>query len=155
MRAIFANSLDFWSHSQWACDSNQPVETKKLHGLTIQIETPQYGLRQGQGWMSASPADYGYIANTTGADGDEIDCYIGPNPESKQVFIVDQNKLDGSGQFDEHKIIFGCVSKDEAKQLYLDGHTEGEQIFRAISPVSLARLKLWLRTDDHSQPFAK
>ena len=137
MRAIFANSLDFWSRSQWALDSAQPLQTQKLHGLTICIETPQYGLRQGKGWMSAAPADYGYIADTIGADGDEVDCYVGPSPESKKIFIVDQNRLDGSGEFDEHKIVFGCGSKDEAKQLYLDGHTEGEQIFRAISPVSV------------------
>jgi hypothetical protein len=152
LRAIFANSLDYWSQSQWALDAKQAI-TRKLHGLIIIIENPQYSLREGKGWMSTAPADYGYVAGTLGADGDEVDCYIGPHPDSDKVYIVDQNRMDGSGEFDEHKIMFGYRNIEAAKADYVAGHTDGEKIFRAITEVSLAHLKFWLKHKDHGKPY--
>jgi hypothetical protein len=150
---VFANSLDYWSASQWALDAGVN-ETRTLHGLTIIIENPQYSMREGWGWMSAAPADYGYIAGTVGADGDEVDCYVGPNPRSQNVFIVDQNRR-GGAEFDEHKVMLNYDSAADAKRDYLDGHTEGADIFRSLTPVSLRMLKLWLRRGDMTKPYSE
>jgi len=51
--------------------------------------------------------DYGYIEGTVGADGDEVDCYLGPDTQSKVVFVVDQGRLGDSSEFDEHKVFLG------------------------------------------------
>lgn len=49
---------------------------------------------------------WGYIKKTTGADNEHIDTYVGRNPESEQVFIVDQIDQQ-TGDFDEHKVSDG------------------------------------------------
>lgn len=147
MRVFSSNSL---KGLYWANDS---LNTKRFCGFDVFIETPKYGMRQGPGWISSPPADYGYILNTTGADGDEMDCYLGPNPESKTAYVVDQNKLDGSGEFDEHKVMLGYDSETSAKADYIAGHTEGSSIFRAITSMSLETLNSWLSNGDVSKPI--
>ncbi len=62
---------------------------------------------------------YGYIKRTNGADGEHVDVYLGPNPETGNVFVVDQTGLDG--RFDEHKVIIGANSQQEAEAIY-DAH---------------------------------
>jgi hypothetical protein len=123
--------------------------------LLIVVENPQYSLRQGRGWMSAAPADYGYIAGTKGADGDEIDCYVGDNPESRIAYIVDQNKVGSPLEFDEHKVFLNYPSLAAAKQDYLDGHTDGAKILRAITAVDLKTLKAWLKQSNHERPYSE
>jgi hypothetical protein len=146
MKNLFANALD---GLYWASDS---LPTKKFHDLNLVIETPKFGMRQGPGWMSSPPADYGYILDTTGADGDEMDCYLGPNPESTIVYVVDQNRMD-SPVFDEHKCMLGYNSMAEAKKDYYDGHTHGIQIFRNITALPLSVFKAWLKHGDISKPI--
>lgn len=154
MQALFANSLDYWSSGQFALDSGTG-SLRKWKGLIIIIETKQYDMRQGDGWMSATPAHYGYIAGTTGADGDEVDCYLGPALKSERVYIIDQNRIHEPEVFDEHKVMLGYPTQREAKRDYLDGHTEGEKIFRAITRVSPDLLKLWLRKGDMTKPYSE
>src|SRR5690606_31112141 len=80
----------------------------KVHGLDITIENPKGSVRSGKRedgstWSHDMSDHYGYIKRTTGADDEQIDVYVGPKPESKHVFIVDQlNQQDSS--FDEHKV---------------------------------------------------
>ena len=67
----------------------------KLHGLDITIENPKGSTRTGTDrngteWSVDMPAHYGYVKRTVGADGDHVDVYIGDNPASDTVFIVDQ-----------------------------------------------------------------
>lgn len=144
-----ANSLDglFWA--------NDSLPTKSFHDMKLVIETPKDGMRQGPGWMSSPPADYGYILDTTGADGDEMDCYLGPNPESSIVYVVDQNRMDDSTEFDEHKCMLGYDSKAEAKADYIAGHTSGDKIFRNITVMPLSQFKRWLKDGDISRPVGK
>lgn len=148
MKPIFANALD---GLYWANDS---LPAKEFHSLTIIVETPQHGMRQGPGWMSSPPADYGYVLDTSGADGDEMDCYLGPNPESKMVYVVDQNVI-GSSDFDEHKCMLGYNSMAEAKADYIAGHTQGSEIFRNITWMSIDDFKRWLREGDISKPVGR
>jgi hypothetical protein len=143
MSLIFANSLEGW------CTDNLP--SKEFQGLKVEIETPAYELRFGKGWMGAPPADYGYIVDTTGADGDEMDCYLGPNPQGK-IFVVNQNKMD-SPVFDEHKCMLGYDSLEQAKEDYLAGHTSGHSIFRSITQMTIDKFKHWLEHGDVSQPL--
>jgi hypothetical protein len=130
-----------------------------LHGLSLAIENPKGSIRTGVNhdgtpWTSILPADYGYVKKTSGADGDEVDVYIGPVPESELIFVVDQkNEVDGS--FDEHKCIFGALSLTQAKELYLSGFGDGkgEQRLGKITPLHVDDFKGWLATGDTKTPF--
>jgi hypothetical protein len=134
-----------------------PVSTLKkkyFQGMTLVIETPKGDIRRGVGWSNKAPADYGYIANTIGADGDEMDCYFGPYRSSGVVFVVDQNRLNSS-EFDEHKCLLGWRSLAEAKKIYYDGHNQGFRIFRGIKTLTFDQFKKWLRFGDVSKPITE
>lgn len=100
----------------------------KIHGFDVSIENPKGSLRRGTDedgveWQSPRlPADYGYIKGTTGKDGDHVDVYIGPNPESDRVFVIDQLNPK-TGEFDEHKAVMGADSIYHAEELYSGSFT--------------------------------
>src|SRR5690606_38129319 len=94
----------------------------KVHGLDIAVENPRGSERRGTDpdgneWAHTMSDHYGYIKKTTGADNEHIDTYIGRSPESDQVFIVDQIDQK-TGGFDEHKVMMGFNSQEEAIQAY-------------------------------------
>ena len=97
------------------------------HGYEVSIENPKGSIRSGvnrdgKGWRVTMPAHYGYLRRTKSeADGDHLDVYIGPNIDSELVFVIDQQTP--GRRFDEHKVVIGCDSLDEAKQLYLDAYS--------------------------------
>lgn len=124
------------------------------HQLQYVIETPKGTLRIGHGWQRRMPADYGYIVGFTGADGDEIDCYLGPNPWSQIVYVVDQNQIN-SKIFDEHKCLIGFASESEAKRCYLMGHHMGDKIFRGIKALSMREFINWLQRGNLTQPITR
>ena len=136
---------------------NSPIHmfpVKVVHGLCCGIETPKYGVREGRGWSHVLPADYGFIHGYIGADGDEIDCYIGSNPDSARVWVVDQNQLHNTSKFDEHKVMLGYDSKEEALNDYLAGHTDGKKIFRGITFMLMGEFKKWLMNGDLTKPLS-
>ena len=66
-----------------------------IQGLNISIENPQGSVRKGispdgSKWENTLAAHYGYIRGTEGNDGDHVDTFIGPKPESQKVFVIDQ-----------------------------------------------------------------
>ncbi|WP_333981856.1 hypothetical protein, partial [Pseudomonas aeruginosa] len=73
----------------------------KVNGITTLIENPRGSIRQGKdgSWRVQMKHHYGFIKGTKGADGDEVDCFVGPNLGSKRVFVV--NQVNKEGQFDE------------------------------------------------------
>ena len=129
---------------------------KKEHiwfdGLNISIENKKGSTRSGvdangKRWSCRLPADYGYVKGTMGADGDHVDVYLGPNRNSKQVFIINQRDH-RSGKFDEHKAMLGFDSERDAVKCYRDAFSDGMGMARlgSIEPVSLDAFKRWLRT---------
>lgn len=123
------------------------------NGLDISIETPKGAMRRGTGadgqpWEAESPAHYGYIRRTEGGDGEQVDVYMGPQPDSKRIFVVDQ--IDpATGQFDEHKVVLGTGSFDAAMDIYEESFSDGSAKTRArsITEMSLDEFRKWLRTD--------
>lgn len=131
----------------------------RIHGLDISIENPKGSVRSGIGengepWENVSPAHYGYIRKTVGKDGDHVDVYVGDNPESRKVFLVDQINP-ATGRFDEHKSILGVDTRDEAIQLYNDGFDDnsGPKRMGAIHEMSVDGFKNWLDTGNTKKPF--
>lgn len=155
-----------------ANDTPEPTEAQKkagnykmgrarVAGLNISIENPRGSVRSGtspdgKAWESILHSHYGYIKKTIGADGDHVDVFLKPDtPEdwNGEAFIVDQ--IDPkTGKFDEHKILLGYQSSDEARDAYLANYQAGWKGMRTISAVPVAKLKTWLQGDT-TQPYVK
>lgn len=94
--------------------------------LRVEIETPRGSVRRwkdknGTEGQTIMALDYGFIQGTCGADGEEIDCFLGPDVESTWVFVVHQNV---SFAYDEDKVVLCCGDANKAKELYLLHYTD-------------------------------
>lgn len=92
--------------------------------LPIVVEVEEGGTRTGIGangpWASVMKgADYGYVLGTNGVDGEPIDAYVGhaSADEAPIAFIIEQ--LDSEGALDEHKVMFGFRTPEEAHSVWL------------------------------------
>lgn len=102
----------------------------KINELEIQIENPAGSTRSGTGangttWNTEMTAHYGFISDTLGKDGDEIDVFVAagtPHDYSGPYFVVYQN--DETGKFDEHKVVIGVPNRSAAIKLYQDHYDE-------------------------------
>lgn len=133
--------------------SAEPSEADMLlyHALPVTIENTKGSTRSGPGWNVRMVADYGYINDVVGADGDMLDCYIGPSPESTNVFVVDQYKLDGE-TFDEHKVMLGYHTQDSALEDYKANHTQADKVFADITPMTMPMFRRWMSLEDLTLP---
>src|SRR5215831_2156737 len=121
----------------------------RLHGLNISIECPKGSTREGDDkngkhWKSKMTAHYGYVRGTNGNDGEQVDVFIGPHPESKKVFVINQVDPD-TGKFDEHKAVFGVHNEREARELYLSNYQKGWQGLGSVKEKSIEEFKDWLK----------
>lgn len=125
-----------------------------FQGLPISIENPKGSIRKGKGWEVRMPYDYGYIKRTEGADGDHVDVCIGPDEKSNAVFVVDQQDCN-TGKFDEHKVMLGFNSRDEAIKHYHDGFSDGRGPHRLknIVRMTMDEFKQWLKKQDTTKPL--
>lgn len=126
-----------------------------IQGLDISIENPEGSERKGvdadgKEWSVKMKNHYGYIRGTEGADGDHVDVFIGPNPESDKVFVIDQVNQDGT--LDEHKSMVGFDSEEEARKAYLSNYSKGWTGLGAITEMSMDDFKEWLKTEDSKKP---
>lgn len=127
----------------------------KVHGLDIAIENPRGSERRGTDpdgneWSHTMSDHYGYIKRSIGADREQIDTYIGNNPDSNQVFIVDQVDQK-SGNFDEHKVMLGFDSQEEAATAYKSNFDKGWKV-GPIRNMDMEQFKDWLKNEDTSKP---
>ena len=130
-----------------------------LHGLRLSIENPRGSIRSGtdasgKPWSVTMPHHYGYFLGTEGKDGDHVDFFLGPNPDSQQVLIVNQRKV-SNGHFDEHKIMLGFDSPAQAAKAYLSAYTPGWKGLQSAIPTTLPVLKEWLTHHDTTLPVTR
>ena len=133
----------------------------KVQGFNISIETPKGGERtgidpDGEKWGVTMPADYGYIKRTEGADGEQVDVFLGDKPTSETAFVIDQFDA-RTGKFDEHKIMLGFDSAEAAKAAYIGSFSDGkgEDRIGALSEIDVDSMKKWLSNSSQSRPFDK
>lgn len=124
-----------------------------LHGLDITIETPRGAERSGTApdgsrWSVRMPDHYGYVKRSKGADGEQVDVYVGPKPESRTVYVVDQNDAD-TGKFDEHKAMLGYDSIEAAANAYHAAFDDGRGSDRmgAVTEMSVDEFRSWLQQE--------
>ena len=122
---------------------------RNIHGLDITIELSRGSMRRGEDkngnpWEVQMVHDYGYINNTIGADGEQVDVYIGPDIHSTRVFIVHQ--LDSeSGQYDEDKVMIGFTDAERAKDGYMAHYRAIPQVFGGMEEITLSEFKYYLK----------
>lgn len=127
----------------------------KVHGLDITVENPRGSERRGtdpdgKEWAHTMSDHYGYIKRTTGADNENIDTYVGNSPESEQVYIVDQIDQK-TGGFDEHKVMMGFNSQEDAIQAYSSNFDKGWKV-GAVRTMNKDEFKSWLKDGDTKKP---
>lgn len=126
-------------------------------GLNIAVENPRGSERSGtdasgKAWRQNMAHHYGYVKGSKGADKDHVDVFLGPNPNSGKVFVVDQVNPDGS--FDEHKVMLGFDTAEEAKAGYLANYSPGWGGLGAISEMPVDAFKSWVKDGQKKKPLA-
>lgn len=131
----------------------------KINGFDVSIEQPAGSVRSGKDasgkeWSQVMNNTYGYIRGTKGVDGDHIDVFLGPDMNSDMVYVVDQVNTDGS--FDEHKVMMGFSSLEDARSAYLSNYEEGWQGLGNITGVALDGFKKWIDSSTRkTKPFSE
>lgn len=131
----------------------------KINGFDITIEQPSGSVRSGKDangkeWSVTMNNTYGYIRGTESVDGDHIDVFLGPDMNSDMVYVVDQVNTDGS--FDEHKVMMGFSSLEDARSAYLSNYEEGWQGLGNITGVALDEFKKWIDSSIRkTKPFSE
>lgn len=134
----------------------------KFGGYDYTIENPKGSTRSGNDadgkeWKVTMHDTYGYIRGKFGKDGDHLDMFINDKADldnwNGDVFVVDQVNPDGS--FDEHKVMYGYDSMDDAKKAYLANYSDGWQGLGNITGASKEEFDKWLDTSNRKlKPFA-
>jgi hypothetical protein len=122
----------------------------KVHGLPVTIEHKkgtQRLLHDDDGnvvYKVHMHHDYGYFNHTTGRDGDEVDCFLGPVKGAKEVYIVhmlDKGPVVAERE-NEDKCMVGFPSADSAKTAFLLHYPASFYGGMTSLPVSLFKKKL-------------
>lgn len=134
----------------------------KFGGYDYTIENPKGSTRSGKDadgkeWKITMHDTYGYIRGKFGKDGDHLDMFINDKADldnwNGDVFVVDQVNPDGS--FDEHKVMYGYDSMDDAEKAYLANYSDGWQGLGNITGASKDEFDKWLDTSNRKlKPFA-
>lgn len=131
----------------------------KINGFDVTIEQPAGSVRSGKDangkeWSVTMNNTYGYIRGAESVDGDHIDVFLGPDMNSDMVYVVDQVNTDGS--FDEHKVMMGFSSLEDARSAYLSNYEEGWQGLGNITGVALDEFKKWIDSSTRkTKPFSE
>lgn len=103
-------------------NSRPGLRTVNFRGLPVKVEIDSGDTRGGVGedgrrWEKTYTVPYGEIPSTRAlSDGDPVDVYLGPAPESSMVYVVHQLRRDGS--YDEDKVMLQFGSLGEAILAY-------------------------------------
>ena len=134
----------------------------KFGGYDYTIENPKGSTRSGKDangkeWKVTIHDTYGYIRGKFGKDGDHLDMFISDKADldnwNGDVFVVDQVNPDGS--FDEHKVMYGYDSMNDAEKAYLANYSKGWKGLGNITGASKAEFDKWLDTSNRKlKPFA-
>lgn len=120
------------------------LRQETAYGLPIRIEQEPGSIRSGYDndgnyWETNFDNAYGYIEDTLGVDGDEVDVYLGDYQETDMVYIIHQ--LDPvSHEYDEDKVMMFFESPEEAKKTY-QKHYNRPGMFGGLTEVDITQFK--------------
>lgn len=132
-------------------------------GYDFTVETPKGTTRsgkdeQGKPWSVTMHDTYGYILGKIGVDGDHIDMFINDAADldsfDGNVYVVDQVNPE-TGEFDEHKVMYGYPSEEAATEAYLANYSKDWKGLGKVTAVPKATFDKWLEASDRkTKPFA-
>jgi len=120
-------------------------DRRKFRGLEISIEHKEGDVRSGTSpagkkWETKMRVPYGYIRGTESSlDGDHIDCFVGPDENAPDVYVIRQVEPE-TGKFDEEKCMLGFDSAHQAKSTYL-AHYDSDKFFGSMIAVPFEEFK--------------
>jgi site-specific DNA-cytosine methylase len=133
-------------------------------GYDYTVETPKGVTRsgkdeQGKPWSVTMHDTYGYILGKIGVDGDHIDMFINDSADldtfDGNVYVVDQVNPE-TGEFDEHKVMYGYPSEEAATEAYLANYSKDWKGLGKVTSVPKATFDKWLESSDRkTKPFAE
>lgn len=133
-------------------------------GYNFTVETPKGVTRsgkdeQGKPWSVTMHDTYGYILGKIGVDGDHIDMFINDAADldtfDGNVYVVDQVNPE-TGEFDEHKVMYGYPSEKAATEAYLANYSKDWKGLGKVTSVPKATFDKWLESSDcKTKPFAE
>lgn len=132
--------------------ANRPLQGRlNFQGLEISIENRKGGVREGvdtdgNEWRTKMKYPYGYIRSTEGADGDHIDCFVGPDKDSQTVYVV-HIKDPKTGKYDEDKVMLGFGSKEEAEKAFCQHYDDPEKFHLDTTTITLDDFKKKILND--------
>lgn len=141
---------------------NAPLGHMKVGGLDYSVENAEGSVRsdlQNEPPKWKTPMEhgyhYGYFKRTEGNDGDHVDAFVKTGtPESYDgpVFVVDQVDPK-SGKFDEHKVVIGAASREEALDAYGKHYEAGWKGGAAVTELPMPEFKKWVRDGKKTEPL--
>ena len=133
-------------------------------GYDYTVETPKGVTRSGKDengkpWSVTMHDTYGYILGKIGVDGDHIDMFINDAADldtfDGNVYVVDQVNPE-TGEFDEHKVMYGYPSEEAATEAYLANYSKDWKGLGKVTSVPKATFDKWLESSDRkTKPFAE
>lgn len=133
-------------------------------GYNFTVETPKGTTRsgkdeQGKSWSVTMHDTYGYILGKIGVDGDHIDMFINDAADldtfDGNVYVVDQVNPE-TGEFDEHKVMYGYPSEKAATEAYLANYSKDWKGLGKVTSVPKSTFDKWLESSDRkTKPFAE
>lgn len=133
---------------QQKLDGDYRKGSLELLGLKIILENSANSYRQGvdesgNPWESLMHNAYGYIEDTIGVDGDEIDVFLNEDfVDDCLIYIVFQKNLNNI--FDEHKIMLGFENEQQAYDAYMSNYKKNWKGFMKMITMSQNQFSEWL-----------
>ena len=131
-------------------------------GYDFTVETPKGVTRsgkdeQGKPWSVTMHDTYGYILGKIGVDGDHIDMFINDAADldtfDGNVCVVDQVNPE-TGEFDEHKVMYGYPDEAAAITAYMKNYSPGWKGLGKVTSVPKTTFDKWLESSDRkTKPF--
>lgn len=103
---------------------NYAKRVMRWNGLELHIENEPGSVRtfrqpDGSTGEKRVIYPYGYVAGTTGVDGDEVDVFVGPDAEVPFVYVVHARRKGKWAEYDEDKCMLGFASVEDARRAFL------------------------------------
>jgi len=122
--------------------------TVSFQGLQIVIESPKGSERRwtapdGSKGSTRMRYPYGYVKRTSGLDEDEVDVYVGPDPRSTVVYVIEQANP-RVGTHDEYKCMVGFSNEARAREAYRM-HLDKPDLYElSVTAMDMDAFKRWL-----------
>lgn len=134
---------DFKSVDDGPRDENK---TRRYAGLDVIVENEKGSTRR---WFDENSNetgrtlmhhDYGFVLHSIGADGDEVDVYLGPHEDAEYAYVVHQNRAPAFEKYDEDKVMLGFKSAEDAKNAYVAQYDD-YRFFGGMSQMPIAEFR--------------